>query len=87
MCELREKVMFKIQRVASNNPVSISNGHYNTAIKRTLCCGEDPDLYGGSRASGFFKEGVWQFKCSCGKAGDHGITPNAAAAYWNKSNT
>jgi len=62
----------------------IPRGCYETHIKRKECCGKDPDLYGGHRQSGFFLEGVWQFRCDCGKRGESGITPNGAAARWNQ---
>ena len=62
----------------------VPKGCYETHIIRKECCGKDPDLYGGHRQAGFFTEGVWQFRCDCGRRGDTYITPNGAAASWNK---
>lgn len=63
----------------------VKDGAYNTHIKRIECCGSDPELFGGQKQSGFFLQGVWQFRCACGNKGGEDITPNGAAAYWNKA--
>jgi hypothetical protein len=77
--------MNKVQRTVSDNPVTESNCHYNTHIKRVMCCEQDPDLYAGVKQEGFFKAGVWKFICSkCGWKGGEGVTPNAASCCWNQ---
>ena len=59
-------------------------GYYDTHIKREECCGNDPDLYTETRTRGFLKEAIYVFRCACGRTGRAGITPNGAAAEWNK---
>lgn len=61
-----------------------NSGHYDTHIKQNKCCNKQPSLYAGVKADGFFKKGVWEFRCQiCGKVSGEYTTPNGAAAMWN----
>lgn len=69
-----------------NNGKPYKTWYYDTNIKRKLCCGVDPDLYGGGVQNGFFREAAYQFRCpTCGRESKIDKVPNGAAAYWNKS--
>ena len=78
--------MHKIKRVAVDDYIARLNSHYSTRIARLKCCDVDPDLFGGGKEVGFFKSGIWEFRCpKCLHQGGDGSTPNSAAGYWNKS--
>lgn len=72
--------------VKENGGKPYSTGYYDTHIKRKICCGHDPDLYGGEVYATFLKEAAYFFKCAkCGRKGKSGISWNAAAASWNET--
>lgn len=86
-------VMRLLPRTTTCNPIAVkynggkpySTGYYDTNIVPIKCCNKEPDLYGGNKNAGFFKEGVYEFRCSvCAKTGAEAITANGAAALWNK---
>ena len=85
--------MRELPRTQTTNPIYVKEyggpyptWYYDTAINRQECCGADPTLFTETRVKTFLKEACYKFECKgCGREGGEYITPNGAAASWNKT--